>query len=113
MTKLLNEIAYVLDNDGMIAVTGLEPDILIDILKRNVDYSYHIVTPALIPVIQKDNSFWYDRNLVDRFLFKDHINYKVYLPKKEAPLLICDLEKHLTFIIAPDGGKNANKDGRK
>lgn len=113
MSKLLKEIAYVLDNDEMTAVTGLEPDILIDILKRNVDFSYRIVTPALIPVTQKDNNFWYDRNLVDRFLFRDSINYKVYLPKKEAPLLICDLEKHLTFMVAPDGGENANKDGRK
>jgi hypothetical protein len=85
MSKLLKEIAYVLDT----------------------------VTPALIPFIQEDNSFWYDRNLVDRFLFVGHINYRVYLPKKEAPLLICDLEKHLIFIVAPDGGRNADKDRGK
>ena len=119
MSKLLKEISYVLDTDKMTAVTGLEPDILIDIMselfrhKYNIAYCYRIVTPALIPVTQKDNSFWYDRNLVDRFLFRDHINYKVYLPKKEAPLLICDLRKHLTFMVAPDGGRNANKNGRK
>ena len=105
MTKLLNEIAYVLDSDGMIAVTGLEPDILIDILKRNVDYSYRIVTPALIPYTQEENSFWYDKNLVERFLFRDHVSFEVYLPYKIAPLLIKDLRRHLTFMVAPDGGR--------
>ena len=106
MSKLLKEVAYVLDNDEMTAVTGLEPDILIDIfrLKHNIDYGYRVVTPALIPITQKDNSFWYDRNLMDRFLFRDHINYEVYLPDKKAPLLIKDYRKHLTFVIAPDGG---------
>lgn len=107
MTKLLNEIAYVLDNDGMIAVTGLEPDALINMftLKHNVDYGYRVVTPALIPYTQKENSFWYDKNLVERFLFRDHVSFEVHLPYKMAPLLIKDLRRHLTFMVAPDGGK--------
>ena len=107
MTKLLKEIAYVLDNDGMIAVTGLEPDALINIftLKHNVDYGYRIVTAALIPYIQEENSFWYNKNLVERFLFRDHISFEVYLPYKMAPLLIKDLRRHLTFMVAPDGGR--------
>ena len=115
MTKLLKEIAYVLDTDEMTAVTGLEPDVIIDIfrLKHNVDYGYRMVIAALIPYTQEENYFWYDKNLVERFLFRDHVSFEVYLPYKEAPLLIKDLRKHLTFMVAPDGGKNANKHERK
>ena len=105
MSKLLNEISYVLDNNRMTAVTGLQPDDIIELLiKLNfVMYKYLLVTPDLIPYTQKDNGFWYDRNLVEKFV-KDSAGFGVYLPDKEAPLLIRDYKKQLTFLVAPDGG---------
>lgn len=103
MSKLL-EIGYVLDSNEMTAITGLEPYKIIGLINQHEIYKYRMVTPALIPVSQKDNSFWYDKNLVDHFLFKDHIDYEVYLPDKSAPLLIRDLKRQLTFLIAPEGG---------
>ena len=101
-------MAYVLDNNEMTAVTGLEPGKIIELLtKRNfVMYKYLLITPDLIPYTQKENSFWYDRNLVEQFLFGD---FGVYLPDKEAPLLVRDYKRQLTFMVAPDGGKNGRK----
>lgn len=116
MTKLLNEIAYVLDSYKTTAVTGLEPEKVIELLNKHKRYKYLLITPNLIPYTQKDNCFWYERNLVERFLVGD---FGVYLPDKEAPLLIRGYRRQLTFLVAPtfllapDGGKNANNYGRK
>ena len=103
MSKLLKEIAYVLDNDEMTAVTGLEPGKIIEIQNIRKIYRYLLITPDLIPYTQKDNGFWYDRNLVEKFI-KDSAGFGVYLPDKEAPLLVRDYKKRLTFLVAPDGG---------
>ena len=104
MSTLLKEIAYILDNDKMTAITGLEPEKMIELLIKcnNVIYKYLNITPGLIPYAQKDNSFWYDRNLVEQFLFSYS---EIYLPDKVAPLLIRDTKKQLIFMVAPDGGK--------
>lgn len=107
MTKLLKEIAYVLDSNEMTAVVGLEPGKVIELLNKRKIYRYLLITPDLIPYTQKQNTFWYDRNLVEPFICGS-VEFGVYLPDNEAPLLIRDYKKQLTFLVVPDGGKNAN-----
>ena len=109
MSNHLKKIAYILDNSRMTAVTGLEPNDVIELLTKlnYVMYKYLLVTPYLIPYTQKQNTFWYDINIVEPFI-SDSVDFGVYLPDKEAPLLIRDYKKQLTFMIAPDGGRNAN-----
>lgn len=106
--KLLKEVAYILDKDDMAAVTGLKPRKIIELLNKHKMFRYLLVTHNLIPYTQKQNTFWYDRNLVEPFI-SGSVDFGVYLPDNEAPLLIRDYKKQLTFMIAADGGRNANK----
>lgn len=114
MSNHLKEIAYVLDNNRMTAETGLEPNNIIELLiKLNyVMYKYLLVTPDIIPYTQKDNTFWYDRNLVEPFI-NGSVDFGVYLPDKEAPLLVRDYKKQLTFLVAPNGGKNGTNEYKR
>lgn len=66
-------------------------------------YKYLLVTPNLIPYAQKQNTFWYDRNLVEPFI-SNSVDFGIYLSDKEAPLLIRDYIRQLTFMVVPDGG---------